>query len=56
MDDFYFYENGVLVRHEIDSNFDSLPDIWVYLDEGVYIKRIERDKDFDGTPDFVKQY
>ncbi len=56
MDDFYYYENGVLVRHEVDTNFDSKPDLWVYLDKGVYIERIERDKDFDGVPDIIKKY
>ena len=56
MDDFYYYKNGVLERHEIDTNFDLKPDIWVYIDEGVYIKKIERDKDYDGIPDIIKEY
>ena len=56
MDDFYFYKNGVLIRHEIDSNYDTLPDIWVYIDEGIYIEKVEQDKDFDGTADYVRNY
>lgn len=56
MDDFYYYEKGTLVRREIDSNADGKIDIWVYLDEGVYVKRYERDLDFDGIIELVKDY
>jgi hypothetical protein len=55
MDDFYFFEEGKLVRQEIDSNFDGVVDIWVYLD-GMYILKFEMDKDFDGTIDVIKDY
>jgi hypothetical protein len=55
MDDFYFFEEGKLIRQEIDSNFDGAVDVWVYLD-GMYILKYEIDKDFDGTVDFVKDY
>jgi hypothetical protein len=55
MDDFYYFEEGRLVRQEIDSNFDGDIDIWVYLD-GMYILKYEMDKDFDGTVDVVKDY
>jgi hypothetical protein len=55
MDDFYFFEEGKLVRQEIDSNFDGAVDIWVYLD-GMYILRYEMDSDFDGKIDLKKDY
>lgn len=56
MDDFYMYEAGVLRQRAIDSNSDAMIDIWVYLEEGVYISRYEEDTDFDGTMDIDKNY
>ncbi|MFP4113262.1 MAG: hypothetical protein ACOC2Y_02350 [Spirochaetota bacterium] len=56
MDDFYFYENGVLQREEIDSNYDQRIDIWIYLRRGVYIEMWERDTDYDGVIDVREQY
>jgi len=56
MDDFYFYTNNVLQREELDSNFDGVIDIWVYLHRGVYIRMWERDRDFDGVIDSRKDY
>ncbi len=56
MDDFYFYARDVLIRREIDSNYDRRIDIWVYIAEGVYVERYERDTDFDGEVDKVKEY
>jgi hypothetical protein len=56
MDDFYFYDNDVLQRQEIDSNFDMLIDIWVYLWRGVYVQRWERDTDYDGSVDMIRDY
>ncbi|MDC7124065.1 MAG: hypothetical protein PQJ46_00760 [Spirochaetales bacterium] len=55
LDDFYFYSNGKMIRREIDSNYDEKVDIWVYLD-GVYINKYEKDTDFDGEVDVVKDY
>ena len=55
MDDFYYFEEGKLIREEIDSNFDGTVDIWVYLD-GMYILKYEMDSDFDGAIDLVKDY
>ena len=55
MDDFYFFDEGKLIRQEIDSNFDGQVDIWVYLD-GLYILKYEMDSDFDGAVDVVKDY
>ncbi len=56
MDDFYYYSNGVIKRREIDSNYDGNVDIWVYIVEGVYIEKYERDSDFDGIVDIVKNF
>ncbi|MFO7731086.1 MAG: hypothetical protein R6V86_10000 [Spirochaetia bacterium] len=56
MDDFYMYDHGVLIQRAIDSNADGKIDIWVYLEEGVYIARYEEDTNFDGTMDKVKNY
>jgi hypothetical protein len=55
MDDFYYYDEGKLIRQEIDSNFDGDIDIWVYMD-GMYILKYEMDSDFDGTIDLIKDY
>jgi hypothetical protein len=55
MDDFYFFEEGKLIREEIDSNFDGAVDIWVHLD-GMYILRYEMDSDFDGKIDLTRNY
>jgi hypothetical protein len=56
MDDFYFFENEVLIRREMDTNYDGEIDIWVYLKEGIYITRYEQDTDFDGEIDKVKSF
>jgi hypothetical protein len=56
MDDFLFYENGLIVREEIDSDYNGKIDIWVHLAEGKYIRRWERDLDGDGKPDTVKDF
>ncbi len=56
MDDFYFYENGVLARQEVDTNYDHRIDAWVYLRRGVYITMWERDRDFDGIIDDRERY
>ena len=56
MDDYYFYENGVLVERKIDTNHDGKIDIWVFIHEGVYIEKYERDTDFDGEVDVVKDF
>jgi hypothetical protein len=56
MDDFYYYENGVLVRRELDTDYNKTVDLWVFLVKGIYIGRIERDTDDDGEIDFVRDY
>ncbi|MFN3412030.1 MAG: hypothetical protein ACK4YF_07725 [Exilispira sp.] len=54
-DDFYFFENGKLVRQEIDSNFDGKVDIIIYIQDN-YIYKIEQDKDFDGKFETIINY
>lgn len=54
MDDLYFYSEGIIVRREIDSNFDLKIDVWVYIKDGSFIEKYEQDLDFDGLIDKVK--
>ena len=54
MDDLYFYLKGIIVRREIDSNFDMKIDVWVYIKDGSFIEKYEQDLDFDGIIDKVK--
>ncbi len=56
MDDFSYYRSGVLYLRKLDTNYDGTNDLFVFLDEGVYIWKIERDTDFDGEIDYVKEY
>ncbi len=56
MDDFCFYANGVLERELVDTNFDGKIDLWVYMKNGVYVERYERDRDYDGVIDLVKEF
>jgi len=56
MDDFYFYERGVLQKRAVDSNYDGLIDLRVYIKDGVYIAYYEKDSDFDGTMETLKRY
>ncbi len=56
MDDLCFYTNGVLQSEWIDTNFDGRIDLWVYLKNGVYVDRYERDTNYDGVVDKVKQF
>jgi hypothetical protein len=56
MDTFYYYTAGVLQRVEIDSKDSGRVDIWVYLLDGTYVQRYERDTDGDGRPDVVRNF
>jgi hypothetical protein len=56
MDTFYYYKNGVLDRVEIDSRGNGKIDIWVYLLDGTYVERYERDTTGSGKPDVVKVF
>lgn len=56
MDDFYQYRNGVLHREELDTNFDGVVDLWIFMHDGVRVGGYERDSDYDGTIDVVKEF
>lgn len=57
MDNFYYYESGFVVRQEVDSNYDQMIDVWVYIsNEGKSISRYEKDLNFDGVVDKVKEF
>lgn len=57
MDNFYYYEDGVIVRQEVDSNYDNKIDVWVYIiNGGTTIAKYEKDTDFDGVIDKVKVF
>ncbi len=56
MDDLYFYSDGIIVRREVDSNFDMKIDIWVYILDGTMIEKYEQDIDFNGDIDKVKMF
>ncbi|MGL1894547.1 MAG: hypothetical protein OCD02_23170 [Spirochaetaceae bacterium] len=57
MDNFYYYESGYVTRQEVDSNYDQKIDVWVYIvNEGKSISRYEKDLDFDGIVDKVKEF
>ena len=56
MDTFYYYKEGVLQRVEIDSKFIGKVDIWVYLVDGRYVRRYERDTTGTGKADFVRDF
>jgi hypothetical protein len=56
MDTFYYYKNGVLDRVEIDSKGNGKIDIWVYLLDGRYVQRYERDTTGSGKPDVVRVF
>jgi len=56
MDDFYYYREGVLELRTVDTNFDREIDLWVHVSQGIYMWKIERDRDFDGKMDYVKEY
>jgi hypothetical protein len=56
MDTFYSYKDGILQREELDTHFDGKIDISVYLLDGTYVQRYERDLDGDGTPDVVRDF
>lgn len=55
-DTFYYYTGGVLQRVEIDSKFNGKIDFWIYLLEGKYIQRYERDTTGSGKPDVIKDF
>ncbi len=56
MDNFYFFEGGILVRQEIDTNNNGRVDLWVFLSDGIYVRKYERDTNHDGIPDVIRLY
>jgi len=56
MDDLYFYADGIIIKREVDSNFDMNIDLWVYIKNGSLIEKYEQDLDFDGIIDKVKLF
>jgi len=56
IDDHYFYSRDVLLRREIDTNYDGRVDVWVFLKEGIYVERYQRDTNFDGVVDKEKTF
>jgi hypothetical protein len=56
MDDFYYYRNEVLIREELDSNFDGRIDLWIFMHDGVRVERYERDTNYDGTADLIRDF
>ncbi len=56
MDDFYFFQGGVLQREELDTNYDGEIDLWIHMHRGVYVRAYERDTDYDGIVDLIKDF
>lgn len=57
MDNFYYYDSGFVTRQEVDSNYDQKIDVWVYItNNGKSISRYEKDVDYDGVVDKVKEF
>ena len=56
MDNFYYYENDVLVRHELDTNGNQKVDLWVFMYRGVHVRGWERDTNHDGQADLFRSY
>jgi hypothetical protein len=56
MDDFYVFEDGVLAMENLDTNYDGAIDLWVFMYKGVYVAGYERDSNFDGSLEIVKQF
>lgn len=56
-DDFaYFDEAENMLFQEIDSNYDKKIDLWITIQNGKYMKRFQRDKDFDGYIDIDRVF
>ena len=56
-DDFSFFDaQGRLVFQEVDSNYDKKIDLWITIENGKYMKRFQRDKDFDGYIDIDRTF
>ncbi|KGE73773.1 hypothetical protein [Spirochaeta lutea] len=56
MDDFYIYSNDVLIRREIDQDFNGVIDLVVFISQGVYVEKYYRDQSGDGLIDQVRVF
>jgi hypothetical protein len=55
LDQLSFYEDGQLVRKELDTNFDNTIDTWLWCGNG-WVTRAERDRERDGRVDVWEVY
>ena len=55
-DNFYFYDNGELYQHDLDTNGDGRVDLRVFVQEGTNVSGFEQDTNHDGTMDRVEEY
>ncbi|MFP4511257.1 MAG: hypothetical protein ACOC4I_06825 [Spirochaetota bacterium] len=55
-DNFYAYDEGRLVMHEIDSNSNGRVDLRVFVTEGDQVVGFEQDTNHDGTMDRIEVY
>ncbi len=55
-DSWYYYVAGNLEQQTYDRNFDGKIDEWLTLKDGYYTGSSEKDRDFDGDPDFFAYY
>ena len=56
MDDFYYYVGGALNREELDTNYDGVVDLWIYMHDGARVATYQRDSDFDGLVDIIREF
>lgn len=50
-----FYNNGILISEEVDTQNDGRPDLWRYYEKGLVVRE-EFDLNFDGAVDTQKFY
>ncbi len=56
IDEADYYQNGIVVRKEIDHHFDEKTDIWKFYDEKGILVKLEEDQDGDGNVDYWEFY
>lgn len=52
----YFNSEGNIEFEGIDTNFDQKFDMWIQIENGKYITRIQRDFDYDGYVDSDQKF